>query len=73
MVDKYYEALALLAELAGDYGDNTYGVTDYAFGFIPFKNGENKVKEVGNQFTDVAHWLVDEGKRNFEATLKGDN
>lgn len=71
-MNKYYEALALLAELAGDYGDNTYSVTDYAMGFIPFKNGENRVMEVGNQFTEVAHWLIDEGQRNFEDTLRGD-
>lgn len=69
MGNKYYEALALLAELAGEHGDNTYSVTDYTMGFIPFKNGENKVKEVGNQFTDIAHWLLDEGKKNFEDSL----
>lgn len=69
-MNKYYEALALLAELAGEYGNNTYSVTDYAMGFIPFKNKENKVVEVGNQFTDVAHWLIDEGKKNFEDSLK---
>lgn len=71
MDERYYKALALLAELAGEHGDNTYSVTDYAFGFIPFKNGENKVKEAGNQFTEIAHWLIDEGQKNFEASLKG--
>ena len=69
-MEKYYKALALLAELAGDCGDNKYSVTDYAFGFIPFKNGENKVKEVGNGFTEIAHWLIDEGQKNFEDSLK---
>lgn len=69
-MEKYYETLVLLAELAGEHGDNTYSVTDYAMGFIPFKNGENKVTEVGNQFTEIAHWLIDEGQRNFEDSLK---
>ena len=69
-MEKYYKALALLAELAGEYGDNTYSITDYAMGFIPFKNGENKINEVGNQFTEVAHWLIDEGQKNFESSLR---
>lgn len=68
MNNKYYKALALLAELAGEYGNNTYSVTDYALGFIPFKNGENKIKEVGNGFDEIAHWLIEEGKQNFYAT-----
>lgn len=65
-MEKYYKSLELLAEIAGEYGDNRYSVTDFAFGFIPFKNGENKSKEVGIEFSDVAHWLIDEGKKNFE-------
>lgn len=69
-MNKYYEALALLAELAGEYGNNTYSVTDYAMGFIPFKNRENKAGVVGVQFSEVAHWLIDEGQRNFEDSLK---
>lgn len=63
---KYYNTLALLAEIAGEYGENTYSVTDFAFGFIPFKNGENKSKEVGIEFDKIAHWLIDEWKENFE-------
>ena len=70
MDERYYRALALLAELAGEHGTNTYSVTDYAFGFIPFKNGENKAGTVGVQFTEIAHWLIDEGQKNFEASLK---
>ena len=61
---KYYEALVLLAEVASESGKNTYKVTDYALGFIPFKNGENKVKEVGNDFLSIAHWLTSEAKAN---------
>lgn len=64
-MEKHYKALALLAELAGEFGDNTYSVTDFAFGFIPFKNGENKSKEVGNGYSEIARWLIDEGERNF--------
>ena len=70
-MNKYYEALALLAELAGEHGNNTYSITYYAFGFIPFKNGENKVEEVGTEFTEIAHWLINEGEANFKSTLKG--
>ena len=69
-MEKYYKTLQLLAEIAEDYGTDTYSVTNFAFGFVPFKNGENKSKEVGIEFSDVAHWLIDEGKRNFEAHMK---
>lgn len=69
-MEKYYRTLELLAEIAGEYGNNKYSVTDFALGFIPFKNGENKVKEVGTEFSDIAHWLVDEGKKNFEEYIK---
>lgn len=47
------------AELASKNG-NTYSVTDFAFGFIPFKNGENKVQEIGSDFLNIAHWLLNE-------------
>lgn len=56
---KYYNTLVSLAELASENG-NEYSITDYAFGFIPFKNGENKVQEVGNTFIDIAQWLLKE-------------
>lgn len=69
-MNKYYKTLELLSEIAGEYGENKYSVTDFAIGFIPFKNGENKSKEVGTDFVDVAHWLVDEGKKNFEKFMK---
>lgn len=70
-MDKYCEAIALLAELAGEYGDNTYSVQTYALGYIPFKNGENKVNEVGNKYIDVARWLLDESEKNFNETVYG--
>lgn len=60
---KYYDTLVSLAELASENG-NTYSITDYAFGFIPFKNGENKVQEVGNDFSSVARWLLNEAEGN---------
>ena len=66
---KYIEAITLLAELAGEYGDNTYSVQTYALGYIPFKNGENKINEVGNKFIDVARWLLDESEKNFNDSL----
>ena len=69
-MQKYYKTLELLAEIAGEYGENTYSVTDFAFGFIPFKNGENKSKEIGIEFDKIAHWLIDEGKMNFEEYKK---
>ena len=68
-MEKYYEAITLLAELAGEYGDNTYSVQTYALGYIPFKNGENKINEVGNKFIDIAHWLLDESEKNFNDSL----
>ena len=68
-MDKYIEVITLLAELAGEYGDNTYSVTYCALGYIPFKNGENKVNEVGTKFVDVARWLIDESENNFNASL----
>lgn len=60
-----YEILIYLAEIAGENGKNTYSIVDYAFGFIPFKNGENKVQEVGDDFLDVALWLITEAKINL--------
>lgn len=68
-MNKYYKTLELLTEIAMEHGKNEYSVTDFAFGFIPFKNGENKSKEVGISFADVAHWLIEEGKNNFEESL----
>ena len=70
-MDKYGEAIALLAELAGEYGDDTYSVQTYALGYIPFKNGENKVNEVGNKFVDIARWLLDESEKNFNNSIYG--
>jgi hypothetical protein len=58
-----YKILLSLAELASTNG-NTYSITDYAFGFIPFKNGENKVQEVGDKFLNIAHWLLYEAEAN---------
>ena len=58
-----YKILLSLAEFASTNG-NTYSITDYAFGFIPFKNGENKVQEVGDKFLNIAHWLLDEAEAN---------
>ncbi|MBQ8527242.1 MAG: hypothetical protein IJ429_02095 [Lachnospiraceae bacterium] len=65
-MNKYYKALELLAELAGEYGENEYSITDYVFGFIPFKNGKNVSKDVGTEFAKIAHWLIDESVTNFE-------
>ena len=59
-MEKHYEALVLLAKIAEERTGNKYGITDFAFGFIPFKNDENKVKEVGDDFVNIAHWLLDE-------------
>lgn len=61
----YYKTLVSLAEIAGENGINTYSITDCAFGFIPFKNGENKVQEVGRDFISVAHWLLNEAEANI--------
>ena len=57
---KCFEVLISLAKIAEEHTGNQYSITDFAFGFIPFKNGENKVKEVGNDFVNIAHWLLDE-------------
>ena len=65
MQQKYYEILVQLAEIAEEYGENTYIVRKWALGAIPFKNGENKVKEVGTGFLEVSRWLLDEAENNF--------
>ena len=57
---KYYETLMLLAKIAEEHGEDKYDITDFAFGFIPFKNGENKTKEIGNDFVNIARWLLNE-------------
>ena len=65
MQKKYYEILVQLAEIAEEYGSNTYSITDSAFGAIPFKNGENKAEEVGTSFLEISRWLLDEAENNF--------
>ena len=65
MQSKCYKALKQLAEIAGEYGDNKYNIVDYALGFVPFKNGINKVNEVGNDFNSIARWLICEGEENL--------
>lgn len=70
MQEKYFKALELLAELAEDYGNNTYHVSNCAFGAIVFKNTENKVNEVGTDFTSVARWLISEGEANWKESNK---
>lgn len=59
-MDKYYETLVSLAKIAEERTGNKYDITDFAFGFIPFKNGENKAKEVGDSFVRIAYWLLGE-------------
>lgn len=59
-----YLILTELAKLATATEKGTYTVVDYACGFIPFKNGENKISEVGNSFLSIARWLLDELERN---------
>ena len=65
MQKKYYEILVQLAEIAEEYGSNTYSITDFALGAIPSKNGENKAKEVGTSFLEISRWLLDEAENNF--------
>lgn len=57
---KHYEILMNLCEIASEHSGKTYTVTDFAFGFIPFVDGENVSKKVGTNFVDVARWLLDE-------------
>ena len=61
---EYHKILVLLAEVASRNG-NTYSITDFALGFIPFKNKENKSKEVGIDFIKIARWLLDEADKNI--------
>ena len=63
---KHYEILVSLTELASADGNNKYNITDFAFGFIPFKNGENKTEEVGNDFFNIARWLINEAEENLK-------
>lgn len=65
MQNKCYNTLKQLADIMGEHGNNTYEIVDYACGFIPFKNGINKVNEVGNDFISIARWLICEGEENF--------
>ena len=65
MRQKYYEILVQLAEIAEEYGSNTYSITNFALGAIPFKNGENKAEEVGTSFLEISRWLLDEAENNF--------
>ena len=65
MRQKYYEILVQLAEIAEEYGENTYSVRNRDLGAIPFKNGENKANEVGTSFLEISRWLLDEGENNF--------
>ena len=65
MQQKYYEILVKLAEIAEEYGSNTYSITYSAFGAIPFKNGENKAEEVGTSFLEISRWLLDEAENTF--------
>ena len=65
MQQKYYEILVQLAEIAAEYGENTYNIRTCALGAIPFKNGENKVNEVGTSFLEISRWLLDEAENNF--------
>ena len=60
MQQKYYETLVQLAEMAEEYGSNKYCIIEFANGAIPFKNGENKAKEVGTSFIEISRWLLDE-------------
>lgn len=66
MQEKYFKALEQLAELAGDYGNNTYSVINFALGAIVYKNSENKASEVGYDFASVARWLISEGEANWK-------
>ena len=65
MQQKYYEILVQLAEMAEECGSNKYSIMDFALGAIPFKNGENKAKEVGTSFIEISRWLLDETENNF--------
>ena len=65
MQNKCYNALKQLAEITGEYTNNTYEIVDYALGFIPFKNGVNKVNEVGNDFISITRWLICEAEENM--------
>lgn len=65
MRQKYYEILVQLAEIAEEYGENTYSVRNRDLGAIPVKNGENKANEVGTSFIEISRWLLNEGENNF--------
>ena len=58
MQQKYYEILVQLAEIAEEYGENTYNIRTWDLGAIPFKNGESKVNEVGASFLEISRWLL---------------
>lgn len=70
---KYYEILVQLAEIAEELGENTYSIINGISGAIPFKNGENKVNEVGTSFLEISRWLLDEAENNFNRSLHHEN
>lgn len=64
-MDKCFQILTSLSEIAGETEKNKYEVIDFAFGFIPFKNGVNMSQEIGNSFLRIARWLLDETEDNL--------
>lgn len=63
MVEKYLEVVTLLAEIAGSFDSNTYDIVMYSCGYLVYKNDE--LVEIGNEFEEVARWLIDEQKENY--------
>ena len=61
-MNKYYDLLVKLVDILNEEsnGKNEYAVVDCATGYIPYKNGENKAKEIGIDFHLVAQWLLNE-------------
>ena len=60
-----FQALESLVEVANETSSNKYEIIPFALGFIPFRNNINMTIEIGNNFIDVARWLLSEIENNL--------
>ncbi|MBQ8527245.1 MAG: hypothetical protein IJ429_02110 [Lachnospiraceae bacterium] len=65
--------LNLLVESANSYNLNVYAVRWMGiYGYVVFKNGDVVYKAINAPFVDVAHFLLDEIRENFELEIQID-
>lgn len=64
-MNKYIQTLNTLAEIAGTFSKNEYNILDTAIGYVTFKNDKNITEEVGDNFINVAKYLLSEAENSF--------